>query len=148
MMNGKSISSVEWRLKQSSSARARPWITLLCIAAISLPGAELLAANKSEVSHVAFIWLKRPGNHADQQALIRAAKRFRNIHGVVRVDAGVGMPIARQGIEQPFDVGAVIVFRDRGALGNYEKDPRHLVAMREILQPLAKRYVIYNFSND
>jgi Stress responsive A/B Barrel Domain len=137
MMNGKSISSVEWRLKQSSSARARPWITLLCI-----------AANKSEVSHVAFIWLKRPGNHADQQALIRAAKRFRNIHGVVRVDAGVGMPIARPGIEQPFDVGAVIVVRDRGALGNYEKDPRHLVAMREILQPLAKRYVIYNFSND
>jgi hypothetical protein len=147
-MNGKSISSAEWRLKQSSSERARPWITLLCIAAISLPGAELLAANKNEVSHVAFIWLKRSGNRADQQALIRAAKSFRKIHGVVRVDAGVRVPVARPGIEQPFDVGAVIVFRDRGALENYEKDSRHLAAMREILKPLAKRYVIYNFSSD
>ena len=88
MMNEKSISSAEWRLKQSISARARPWITLLC------------------------------------------------------------MPIARPGIEQPFDVGAVIIFRDRGALENYEKDPRHLAAMREILKPLAKRHVIYNFSGD
>jgi hypothetical protein len=100
------------------------------------------------VSHVAFIWLKRSGNRADQQALIRAAKSFRKIHGVVRVDAGVRVPVARPGIEQPFDVGAVIVFRDRGALENYEKDSRHLAAMREILKPLAKRYVIYNFSSD
>jgi hypothetical protein len=25
---------------------------------------------------------------------------------------------------------------------------RHLAAIREVMQPLAKRYVIYNFSND
>jgi hypothetical protein len=148
MMYGKSIGSVGRRLKRPGIAGARQWIILFCVATVALPGAELFAAKKSEVSHVAFIWLKRPGNIADQQLLIRAAKSFRKIRGVVRVDAGAGMPIARPGIEQPFDVGAVIVFRDRGALENYEKDPRHLVAMREILQPLAKRYVIYNFSND
>jgi len=148
MMYGKSIGSVGRRLKRPGRARARQWIILFCVATIALPGAELFAAKKSEVSHVAFIWLKRPGNIADQQLLIRAAKSFRKIRGVVRVDAGAGMPIARPGIEQPFDVGAVIVFRDRGALENYERNPRHLVAMREILQPLAKRYVIYNFSND
>ncbi|MEP6685890.1 MAG: Dabb family protein, partial [Verrucomicrobiota bacterium] len=123
-------------------------IILLCGAMIALPGAELFATKRNEVSHVAFIWLKRPGNLADQQLLIRAAKRFRKIRGVVRVDAGSGMPITRPGIEQSFDVGAVIVFRDRGALQDYEKDPRHVAAMRQILQPLAKRYVIYNFSND
>ena len=65
-----------------------------------------------------------------------------------RVDAGTGMPITRPGIEQSFDVGVVIVFRDRGALENFEKTPRHLDAIREVMQPLAKRYVIYNFSND
>ena len=80
--------------------------------------------------------------------MIRASKRFRKIRGVVRVDAGTGMQITRPGIEQSFDVGVVIVFRDRGALENFEKTPRHLAAIREVMQPLAKRYVIYNFSND
>ena len=105
MMFEKSISSAGWRRKRPGNARARRWIILFCVATISLPGARLLAANKHEVSHVAFIWLKRPGNLTDQQLLIRATKRFRKIRGVVRVDAGVGMPIARLGIEQSFDVG-------------------------------------------
>ena len=56
--------------------------------------------------------------------------------------------LTRPGIEQSFDVGVVIVFRDRGALEYFEKTPRHLAAIREVMQPLAKRYVIYNFSND
>jgi len=148
MMHGKSIHSAGWRLKRRGSASARQWIVLFCIATISLPGAELFAAKKNEVSHVAFVWLKRQGNVADQQLLIRASKRFRKIRGVVRVDAGAGMPVTRPGIEQSFDVGVVIVFRDRGALESFEKTPRHLAAIREIMQPLAKRYVIYNFSND
>ena len=148
MTHGKSIHSAGWRLKRRGSACARQWIVLFCVVAISLPGAELFAAKKNEVSHVAFVWLKRPGNVADQQLLIRASKRFRKIRGVVRVDAGTGMPITRPGIEQSFDVGVVIVFRDRGAFENFEKTPRHLAAIREVMQPLAKRYVIYNFSND
>ena len=148
MMLDKSINSAGWALKQRASTRARPWIFFFCLATIAIPGAELFAAKKNEVSHVVFIWLKRPGNVADQQLLVRAAKRFRKIRGVVRVDAGTGMPVTRPGLEQPFDVGVVILFRDRSALKNYEKTPRHLAAMREILQPLAKRYVIYNFSND
>jgi hypothetical protein len=148
MTHGKSISSAGWRLKRRGGACARHWIILFCVATLSLPGAELFAAKRNEVSHVVCIWLKRPGNLADRQLLIRAAKRFRKIRGVVRVDAGAGLPITRPGIEQPFDVGVVIVFRNRGALEDYEKDPRHLEAMRAILRPLAKRHVIYNFSND
>jgi hypothetical protein len=141
-------SAVRWRRKRQSRAGARGLIILFAVAAISLPGGELFAAKRNEISHVVFIWQKRPGNVADQQILIRAAKRFRKIRGVIRVDAGAAMPVARPGVEQPFDVGVVIVFRDRAALESYEKNPRHLAATREILQPLAKRHLVYNFSND
>lgn len=148
MTEEKLIGCAELRQKRCGRAYGVRWNILLCLAAISLPAVELFAAKKNEVSHVAFVWLKRPGNVADQQLLIRASKRFREIRGVVRVDAGTGMQITRPGIEQSFDVGVVIVFRDRGALENFEKTPRHLAAIREVMQPLAKRYVIYNFSND
>lgn len=148
MTEAKLIGRAELRQKRRGSAYGLRWNILLWIATISLPGAELFAGRKNEVSHVAFVWLKRPGNVVDQQLLIRASKRFRKIRGVVRVDAGTGMPITRPGIDQSFDVGVVIVFRDRGALENFEKTPRHLAAIREVMQPLAKRYVIYNFSND
>jgi hypothetical protein len=103
-----------------------------------------LLAGQSRISRVVIIWLKRPGNAQDQAALIRASKEFRKIKGVIRVEAGKGMPAERKGIDQSFDVGVVLTFKDRAALERYQKDPGHLLAIRQVLLPLARRYIVYN----
>jgi hypothetical protein len=96
------------------------------------------------VSHVVIIWLKHPGNARDQQTLIRASEHFRRISGVLRVEAGTGMPVGRPGIEQPFDVGIVVTFKNRRALESFQSNPRHQLAVRQVLAPLARRFVVYN----
>lgn len=144
--SGKGIAAQEKMRMEGITHLFRP-ILLLCIGLILLPQ-ELLAAKRHAVSHVVIVWLKRPGNAQDQQQLIRASESFRKIRGVIRVEAGVGMPVTRPGVEQEFDVGVAIVFRDRAALQSYEKDPRHLRALRETMKPLAKRYLVYNFSSE
>jgi len=48
--------------------------------------------------------------------------------------------------DRSFDLGVVITFRDRAALQRYEKDPRHLEAMRRYLQPFVRRYETYNLT--
>lgn len=60
------------------------------------------------------------------------------------MDAGKGMPVERRGIDQPFDVGVVMTFKNHPALERYQNDPRHLLAIRQVLLPLARRYIVYN----
>jgi hypothetical protein len=90
------------------------------------------------------IWLKHPERSADRAQLTRAAHSLRMIPGVLRVQTGRSVPTLPSGADRSFDLGVVITFRDRAALQRYEKDPRHLEAMRRYLQPLVRRYEIYN----
>ena len=67
------------------------------------------------------------------------------IPGVLRVQTGA-VPAAADWSNRPdFDLGIVITFRDRAALRRYEKDPRHLEAMRRYSAtagPAAARSII------
>jgi len=58
------------------------------------------------------------------------------------------LPVDRPGLEQSFDLGVVVIFRDREALEKFEHDPRRGGALDAMLQPLVRRYVIYNFANE
>ncbi len=98
------------------------------------------------VTHVVLMWLKHPERSADRAQLMRAAHSLRMIPGVMRVDAGRAVPTLAPGVDRSFDLGVVITFRDRVALERYEKDPRHLEAMRRYLRPLVRRYEVYNLS--
>jgi hypothetical protein len=98
----------------------------------------------SPVTHVVLMWLKHPNRKADRAQIIRAANSLRMIPGVVRVQAGGAIPPVGPHPPQNFDLGVVITFRDRAALQRYEKDPRHVEAMRRYLQPLVRRYEVYN----
>ena len=57
-----------------------------------------------------------------------------------------GVPMLAPGVDHSFDLGVVITFRDRAALQRYEKDPRHLDAMRRYLRPLVRHYEVYNLN--
>ena len=90
------------------------------------------------------MWLKHPERSADRAQLSRAAHSLRMIPGVLRVQTGRTVPTLPPGADRNYDLGVVITFRDRAALRRYERDPRHLEAMRRYLQPLVRRYEIYN----
>ena len=96
------------------------------------------------VTHVVLMWLKHPEHRGDRAQLIRAAHSLRMIPGVLRVQAGGAIPVVGDPPRRDFDLGVVITFRDRFALQRYEKDPRHLDAMRRYLQPLVRHYEVYN----
>ena len=93
------------------------------------------------------MWLKHPGRGPPiARKLSSAAHSLRMIPGVLRVEAGRTVPTLPPGADRSFDLGVVITFRDHAALQRYEKDPRHLEAMRRYLRPFVRRYEIYNLS--
>lgn len=81
---------------------------------------------------------------ADRAAIARASEKFREMPGVVSVEVGDALPVRRSGIEERFDLSVVFTFQDRAALERFEKDPRHAAAVKSLLKPLVKRYVVFN----
>lgn len=108
-------------------------------------GCGTVPAPSPAVTHVVLMWLKHPDRGGDRAQLIRAAHSLRMIPGVMRVEAGGAVPVP-PGADRSFNLGVVITFRDRASLRRYEKDPRHLEAMRRYLRPLVRRYEVYNLS--
>jgi len=130
------------------SIRLLGWLAIfVLVAALSPPSIEAAPRRGGQITHVVLFWLKRPGNADDQNLLIRASRSFRRIKGVSDVRAGRSLPVARP-VEQSFDVGVVITFKDAGALKKFERNERHQQIIETALRPLVRRYIVYNFSNE
>jgi hypothetical protein len=124
-------------------------ISLCCIAfSLTSTGAQAAPARSRQVTHVMLFWLKRPGNVDDQNFLLRALRTLRSVRGVNDVRVGKSLPVARPALEQPFDLGVVMIFRHREALEKFERDQRREQAIDAMLRPLVRQYTVYNFVNE
>ena len=97
-------------------------------------------ARLGSIEHLVFVWLKRPGNIADRAALIRATKELRESTGLIEsVRYGGPVPSQRPTVNDTFDLALLMRFKDRPALANFEKNPAHEKAIREVLRPLTRK---------
>src|SRR5437667_7499850 len=104
--------------------RMRIAMFLTCIAVSLAPtGAQAVAVRSGQVTHVMLFWLKRPGNVDDQNFLLRALRTLRRARGVNDMRVGRSLPVDRPGLEQTFDLGVVMTFRDREPLETFERHP-------------------------
>lgn len=98
-----------------------------------------------QVQHVVVAWLKEPGNAEHRRRLIEASRDLAAIPGVVRVAAGEPLPATRPVEDDTYDVAVVLTFESRAALQAYQVHPQHTRAVAEVLQPLVRRVVVYDF---
>jgi hypothetical protein len=101
-------------------------------------------AAKGTVDHVVLVWLKRPGNADDRQALLDAGKELRSIPGLHFLDQGLALPSERPTVDDSFDVGYVMRFDSPAALETYAKHPLHQQKVNEVLKPLSRKIVVYD----
>jgi hypothetical protein len=97
------------------------------------------------VTHVVICWLKDRGNVEHRQKLIEVSKKLGAIPGVMSVSAGEVLATGRPMAESSYDVGIVFRFESEAALRAYEVHPVHQRALRETMQPLVQRYVVFDF---
>ena len=129
--------------------RLRVAMFLTCIAlSFASTGAQAAATRSGQVTHVMLFWLKRPGNVDDQNFLRRALRTLRRARGVNDIRVGRPLLVDRPSVEQSFDLGVVMTFRDREALEKFERDPRREQAIDAMLRPLVRQYTVYNFVNE
>jgi hypothetical protein len=129
--------------------RMRVALFLTCLALSLAPaGAQAVATRSGQVTHVMLFWLKRPGNVDDQNYLLRALRTLRRARGVNDMRVGRSLPLDRPSVEQSFDLGVVMTFRDREALEKFERDRQREQAINAMLGPLVRQYTVHNFVNE
>lgn len=103
-------------------------------------------SQRGKIAHTVFVWLKKPGDQADRQKLIAAAKKLKTeIPSVETVTVGQMLPSKRPVVDSTYDVGFVMRFASQAALDSYEQNPIHQKAVKEQLQPMAKKVQVYDF---
>jgi len=125
-------------------------ILLVCACGCaSAPGDETNAAPVAKgTTHVIVCWLKEPGNADARRQLVERSKSFTQIPGVRSVAVGPPLPSTRPVVDASFDIALVMTFENEQALRDYDHNPIHQQAVKEVLQPLAKKFVIYDFRNE
>jgi hypothetical protein len=97
------------------------------------------------VEHVVLLWLNEPGNAAVKEKMIATARTFpREIPGILGMSIGDALPSSREVVDDSFDLGLVIRFKDQAALDAYEKHPLHVKAAKEVLAPNASKFKVYD----
>ena len=97
------------------------------------------------VNHLVLCWLKQPGDAGQRQRIIEQTLAFREIPGVQEVRVGEVLSSERGIVDDSFDVGILMSFASREEMEAYLAHPRHKAAVRELLQPLASRILVYDF---
>jgi Stress responsive A/B Barrel Domain len=130
--------------RRESQTALGPLALLLLWPAIFLAACSTAPMPPPTVTHVVLLWLKHTHRATDRDKIVRMAHSLRRIPGVLQVEAGRSIGLVGPNPPRDFDLGVVITFRDRAALQRYERDPRHREAMRRYLDPLVRRYEVYN----
>lgn len=118
----------------------RALIGTLLLAAAQLPAAAADAT--TGIKHIVMCWLKEPGNAVQRERVVATSKELLVIPEVE--DMAIGSPVAsdRPNVEDGFDVGIVMTFRDEAALRTYLEHPEHMQRVRDTLAPLCARVQI------
>lgn len=128
-------------------------ITLLCIlislniylSSTNAQEPENLSAKSQGISHVVIVWLKDPGNQEHTTQIIETTKGFTNIPGVTRVQTGRVVKSIRPVVDSSYDLALTIEFESLEALQAYESHPLHKKAIKEVIKPHVKKFVVYDF---
>ena len=98
------------------------------------------------LTHVVLCWLKNEGNFEERNKIIEMTESFIKIPSVLDARAGGPIMSDRSIVDDSFDVGIVVEVADEKGLSEYLEHPIHQKAKKEILIPLVKRVMVYDFA--
>lgn len=96
-------------------------------------------------SHIVIFWTdpKQPGAADELVALARTL--LRPIPGIVHFHVGRMVPSSRSVVDQSYQVGLNLQFKDKKAHDEYQTHPRHIEFVEKFFKRLCLKALIYDF---
>lgn len=100
----------------------------------------------SGIKHIVLCWLNEPGNQAHVHQVIKTSKELTIIPGVLDLHAGTALHSEREIVDDSFDAGIVMSFRNNKEMNDYLNHPEHVRRVKNDLLPLCQRILVYDIS--
>lgn len=97
------------------------------------------------VYHVILCWLKDPGNDSNREKLIRQTRQLESIPDVISIKVGEMLPSQRPIVDNTYDIGIIMSFKDQKAMNRFLDNPIHQEASQKVLIPLTSKVIVYDF---
>jgi hypothetical protein len=102
-----------------------------------------------QLHQVGLVWLKKPGNQADQQKIIQAVHAFaKEIPEVKSANIGPTDGIGGPFSDTTYDLCFILTFENETARQRYNEHPTHQKAGKEVFLPLSKKLLFYRFTGE
>ena len=98
------------------------------------------------IKHIVFCWLYDPGRAEDVERVIRTSRELGAIPGVVDIQAGKALPSDRSIVDDSFDVGVTMTFKNTADMNNYLAHDEHTSRVNQVLRPLCRRILVYDIA--
>jgi len=108
-----------------------------------LPG--IAEASSSNIEHVVLCWLEHP-DKKNRAKVIETTRELAAIPGVMNLRVGPVLPNEREVVDDSFDVGISMTFRNREDMENYVNHDKHVRRLKEVFLPLCEKIRIHDFS--
>lgn len=112
---------------------------------IGLPGISGASASSGNIEHVVLCWLENPGDE-NRDKVIETTRELAAIPGVMDLRVGPALPSDREVVDDSFDVGISMSFRNHDEMEKYIDHEEHVRRLKEVFLPLCREIRVYDFS--
>ncbi len=98
------------------------------------------------IKHIVLCWLKEPDNLASLNLVMEISRQLKNIAQVDDLVVGKAVASDRNIVDDSFDVGLVMNFRDHQDLEQYLVHEDHVRRVKEVLVPMCQRILVYDIA--
>jgi hypothetical protein len=96
-------------------------------------------------SHIVIFWTKPEVKNAADALIEGANKYLKDIPGILHFHVGKMVPSHRSVVDQSYQVGLNIVFKDKESQDKYQEHPRHIEFVEKVFKPNCSKVVVYDF---
>ena len=100
--------------------------------------------SKSRIEHVVLCWLKDKNVNNVAQLLLEKSQKLSSIPGVSSFRSGNVIQSSRDIVDDSFHVGFVMGFDSQQALTDYLNHPSHVSFVKDVLNPVIDKVVVYD----
>ena len=122
-------------------------IVLIFIYTFGIACTIVHADEHTKIVHIVLVWLKEPDNQVQINNVINATIDLSDIPGIQEIRVGKSVESEREIVDDSFDVALYMIFNTREDLQRYLVHSKHVETVKTILQPLARKILVYDFED-
>jgi hypothetical protein len=91
------------------------------------------------------VWYKDKVTAEQQAAITEETLKLKHIPGIVSLDLGKAIPSERPIVDDSFDLGIVMTFKNETDMNAYLKHPQHQMFVKKHIKGNVEKLLVYDF---